>query len=207
MLGAPEILFSPAAMLAGLMEQARIGESRWNGQSDAPVWQLYLETLVQGLGWPALGVAIAGGVALAIRRPLVLVATVAVPIVCLAVMLRQELFFARFALPLLPPLAMLAGVGTIALARFGVLQSGTKPVWVAILAALVLVVQLLPEIAQDGPPRSAGDDDRYARPGATVAPTAPGWRARRHRGVRSADCLGGQRGAAWLSAATHLEFR
>ncbi|MCC7368568.1 MAG: glycosyltransferase family 39 protein [Chloroflexi bacterium] len=143
-LGAPEILLSPTAVATGVAEQARLGAVRWNGQSDLPVWQLYAETLVQGLGWPALAVAVAGCVALGLRRPLLLAATLSVPLGCLAVMLRQELFFARFALPLLPSLAILAGIGTVGLVRFGVAHSGQRPLLVGGLALMTLAVQLGP---------------------------------------------------------------
>jgi hypothetical protein len=146
-LGAPEFVGSPAAVVAGVVEQSRLGAIRWNGQSDAPIWLLYIETLIQGLGWPALMVGLIGIVGLALRRPFVAVAGVIVPLGCLAVMLRQELFFARFALPLLSSLAILAGIGTVALARLGVVRSAAQPAWVAALTLAVLAVQLLPEVA------------------------------------------------------------
>jgi hypothetical protein len=146
LLGAPEIIRSPLAMLDGIADQARLGAVRWNGQSDAPVWRLYLETLVHGLGWPALLVVGAGAVALALRARLVLLATAIVPIGCLAVMLRQELFFARFALPLLPSLAVLAGIGTVMLARWAARPVGARPAVLAALALAVLAGQLMPEI-------------------------------------------------------------
>ena len=66
-LGAPELVLRPDAVVAGIVEQARLGGIRWNGQSDAPVWQLYAETLVQGLGWPALLAAAIGAAALGRR--------------------------------------------------------------------------------------------------------------------------------------------
>jgi hypothetical protein len=152
-LGAPEILLSPDAVLAGVAEQARLGGIRWNGQSDAPIWHLYLDTLVQGLGWPALVMAAVGCVALGRRSKEVLAAEVAVLALCLGVMLRQELFFARFALPLLPSLALLAGAGVIGLvrltvpaSRLAVPASRLQPSLVGGLAAAVLAVVLLPEI-------------------------------------------------------------
>jgi len=145
-LGAPEIVLSPSAVVAGLMEQARLGGTRWNGQSEAPVWQLYGQTLVQGFGWPALVAAGFGALALARRDRLALAAQLAVPAACLAIMLHQELFFARFALPLLPSLAMLAGVGVAVLARLGVRGSRERSIRVAALAVVILGVVLLPGI-------------------------------------------------------------
>ena len=145
LVGAPEILLSPDAVAAGIVEQARLGGIRWNGQSDAPVWQLYAETLVQGLGWPALAMAAVGGVAVARRGWRPLLAELAVPVVCLAVMLRQELFFARFALPLLPSLALLAGLGVAAVVKLALRGSGVRTSHVAGLATVVLAAVLLPE--------------------------------------------------------------
>jgi hypothetical protein len=145
-LGAPEIVLSPSAIVTGVVEQARIGGTRWNGQSDAPIWQLYAETLVQGLGWPALVFALAGAAALWRRSRVALVAELAVPLICLAVMLRQELFFARFALPLLPSLAMLAGVGVVALAGLTVRGHRARPASLAILTSLVLLAVMSTEI-------------------------------------------------------------
>jgi hypothetical protein len=147
--GAPELLLRPQDVVAGIAEQARIGASRWNGQSDAPIWQLYAETLVQGLGWPAVLAAGIGTVVLGWRQWGVLVAVLTVPLVCLSVMLRQELFFARFALPLLSPLAMLAGLGVVALTRLGISSrrprtARVRTMELAAIAAILGVI-LLPE--------------------------------------------------------------
>jgi hypothetical protein len=147
-LGAPEIIVVPDAVVAGLAEQARIGGVRWNGQSDAPIWQLYVETLGHGLGWPALAMALIGCVAIGGRNRWALVAEAIVPVVCLGVMLRQELFFARFALPLLPSLAILAGLGVVAVVRLALRDPRRQPrvAVLAGLAAIVIAGVLLPEM-------------------------------------------------------------
>jgi len=148
-LGGPEIVLRPGDVIAGVAEQARLGSMRWNGQSDAPVWLLYAETLVQGFGWPALLTAAVGVGVLAWRGRGALAAVLAVPLLCLAVMLRQELYFARFALPLLPSLAMLAGIGVAGLIGFGVSGAPARSIRVmAMEVAVVLAVLgvvLLPE--------------------------------------------------------------
>jgi len=148
-LGAPELVLRPGDVLSGVAEQARLGSIRWNGQSGAPVWQLYVETLAQGLGWPALLAAAVGAGMLGWRSWRVLAAVLAVPLLCLAVMLRQELFFARFALPLLPPLAMLAGIGVVGLTRLGVAGAWARSIGVraveTVVILTVLAVVLLPE--------------------------------------------------------------
>jgi 4-amino-4-deoxy-L-arabinose transferase-like glycosyltransferase len=144
--GAPEFILSPDAVLAGVAEQARLGGIRWNGQSDAPIWQLYLDTLVQGLGWPALLLAAIGCVTVGWRSREALVAELSVLALCLGVMLRQELFFARFALPLLSWLALLAGPGVMGAVRLAVHGRQVRPALMGGLAAVVLAVALLPEI-------------------------------------------------------------
>ena len=48
--GMPAVLTSPGLVLAGIAEQARLGTMRWNGQSTDPIWQLYGEALVRGVG-------------------------------------------------------------------------------------------------------------------------------------------------------------
>jgi hypothetical protein len=144
--GAPELVLRPDAVLAGVLEQARLGGIRWNGQSDAPIWQLYAETLVQGLGWPALAMAAVGSIAVTRRSWRPLLAELAVPVACLAVMLRQELFFARFALPLLSSLALLAGLGVTVTVRLALRRPRVRMALVASLATVLLAGVLLPEI-------------------------------------------------------------
>ena len=141
-IGEPEIVLRPNDVVAGIAEQARIGRDRWNGQSDAPVWQLYVETLVQGLGWPALLMAGIGAGLLGWRGRGALLAALAVPVVCLGVMLSQELFFARFALPLLPSLAMLTGVGVVGLTRLGVPSASAQSIRGRLMETIVLLAVL-----------------------------------------------------------------
>jgi len=140
--GMPDLLTAPAAVLAGAVEQARIGESRWNGQSDLPSWLLYVQTLERGIGVPALVLALLGALALVGRWPAALAVLLAAPLLYLAVMLRSELFFARFAIPLLPFLAVLAGLGVGWLARLP-----PRSVMRGALVAGVLAVALAPQVA------------------------------------------------------------
>jgi 4-amino-4-deoxy-L-arabinose transferase-like glycosyltransferase len=140
LVGMPEVVLSPVTVLAGIAEQARLGTQRWNGQSPDPIWLLYGEALVRGLGWPVLAMALAGIVALGQRDRLALAGLLSVPVAYLAIMLRQELFFARFALPLLLPLVMLAGVGTGALASVLVPSMGGRRGTALVVAGLVTVL-------------------------------------------------------------------
>ncbi len=85
------------------------------------------------------------------RDRLSALAVLAIPGVCLAIMLRQELFFARFALPLLPPLALLGGVGISGLADWAGRRPGpaVSVAMTLIVLALVLVPATLATVRHD----------------------------------------------------------
>ena len=140
-LGMPEVITAPGAVLAGIAEQARIGESRWNGQSPLPIWLLYLQALERGMGVSTVALALVGAVAIGRRRPCVLAALLAAPFLYAVVMLRNELFFARFAIPVLPFLAVLAGLGVGWLAR-----QPLRPLLRDVLVAAALGLALAPQV-------------------------------------------------------------
>ncbi|MCC6177246.1 MAG: phospholipid carrier-dependent glycosyltransferase [Chloroflexi bacterium] len=145
----PELVTAPREVLAGMVEQARIGQEPWNGQSDAPVWLLYGESLLRGIGPGALAVAALGVLALARSHQALLLAILLVPICYLAVMLGSALFFARFALPLLSPLAILVGLGIARIARFNRGGATASLVLAGGLMTLVLVPQTLAVVDHD----------------------------------------------------------
>ena len=91
-LGRPGDRAEPGPRRGWYGEQARLGGIRWNGQSDAPIWQLYVRDAGKGLGWPALVLAGRRRHLLWWRNREALVAVLAVLAACLAVMLRQQLF-------------------------------------------------------------------------------------------------------------------
>ncbi len=110
-LGTPYSLLDWTSFSAGFLRQLGFGSAPWFGQAIAPIWWMYLATLLQGFGLIPLLLALLGATSFARRdqRPLALVA--AFPVVYLLFMLHEELFFARFAIPLLPFVAILAGKG------------------------------------------------------------------------------------------------
>jgi hypothetical protein len=110
LLGMPEVVGSFSQVQEGFRDQAALGADRWNGQDDDPVLQLYGQTLLRAFGLPGVLVLLAG-LLLLWRRPRLGLVLLAGPLLYLAVMLNQALFFARFALPLVPFGCLLAAYG------------------------------------------------------------------------------------------------
>ena len=111
LLGMPEWLWASGAIVNGMAEQAALATRPLVGQPDDPVSLLYARTVVHGIGWPTVVLALIGlaWMLRADRRgALVLLGC---PALYLMVMLRNELFAGRFALPLLPFVAIFAAAG------------------------------------------------------------------------------------------------
>lgn len=107
--GTPYALLDHPHFLAGFRSQFGYGAAPWQGQEAQPSAVLFLSTLVQGFGLVPLALALLG-VALASGRsrwPLAIL--LSVPAAYLLFMSGQRLFFARFAIPLLPFVSILAG--------------------------------------------------------------------------------------------------
>jgi hypothetical protein len=132
--GTPYALITPGEFWAGFRTQMRLGGEGWEGQAADPSALLYVQALGQGVGWAMLLLALAGAVLLGRRRPRETAILVTFPVVYLAYMLRTELFFVRFALPVVPFLCLLAGCGVAILA--GALG---RPRLAAVLALAALV--------------------------------------------------------------------
>jgi hypothetical protein len=88
------------------------------GQSNTPVALLYLEALAQGFGLVPMLLAVGGLLLLIRRRPLETALLGSFCAAYLLLVLAQERFWVRFAIPLLPFLAICAGYGLYALPRF-----------------------------------------------------------------------------------------
>jgi dolichyl-phosphate-mannose-protein mannosyltransferase len=118
LLGTPYTLLDFAKFRTDFLTQLGYGNNRWLGQGDEPVPLLYLTSLLQGFGALALALALAAliwGLLVPERRAGVLLVA-AFPLAYLAFMLPKALFFPRFALPLLPFLALLAALALVELA-------------------------------------------------------------------------------------------
>jgi 4-amino-4-deoxy-L-arabinose transferase-like glycosyltransferase len=124
--------------------QARFAREGWEGQGPEPIGLLYLDALGQGLGWVGLGLAVLGLLVLARRRPGAAAVLGAYPLVYLGYMLGVRLFFARFAITVLPFLALAAAYGVFTLAGWV-----RRPTARAGLRALLLVGALAQPLWND----------------------------------------------------------
>jgi len=107
----PYFVFVPAKVFQDAYEALYLA-----GQRGFDGWQIdpdggylfYLKTLVWGLGWPLVIVVFAGLMAAAVRHNRQDVVLLSLPVLLYLVAGRQELYFARFILPIVPPLLVLA---------------------------------------------------------------------------------------------------
>lgn len=117
LVGTPYTLLAWPTFRDDFLVQQRFGRSGWEGQGPEPVALLYLDALGQGLGWATLVFSALGFLLLARRRPLALALLAGYPVAYLGFMLGVKLFFARFAVPVLPFLCLAAAYGALAVAR------------------------------------------------------------------------------------------
>lgn len=117
LLGMPEWLWATRAILGGMAEQAALANQPLVGQPDEPVPVLFARAVLHGIGWPSVALALVGLVQMLRADPLRVLILLASPGVYLVIMLRNELFAARFALPMLPFIALFAAGGVAGLAE------------------------------------------------------------------------------------------
>lgn len=115
LIGMPEIVWSFAEVRDGIVRQADIGDRRWRGQESGPVLMLYGKAVLHAFGLPAVLTAVVGLAVLLRRRSAVGLALAAGPLVYLGYMAGKVLFFARFALPLVPFGCLFAAYGLVRL--------------------------------------------------------------------------------------------
>jgi 4-amino-4-deoxy-L-arabinose transferase-like glycosyltransferase len=118
LLGTPYTLLDAGKFRTDFLTQLGYGNARWLGQSLDPVPLLYITTGLQGFGALPLVLALVGLVhGLRPGRRAATLLVLAYPLAYLAFMLPKSLFFPRLALPLLPFLALLAGLACVELTR------------------------------------------------------------------------------------------
>jgi hypothetical protein len=139
--GTPYTILDFPTWLADFRTQASFVDEGWEGQAALPAGVPYLLALGAGVGWVMVGLALVGALILARRRPAVAAVLVAFPVAYLLFMLRTELFFVRFALPVVPFLCLLAAVAVVSLAE----QAARRR---RVLGALVTVVLIVAALAQ-----------------------------------------------------------
>lgn len=119
------------------LTQQRFAREGWEGQGSEPVWLLYLTTLGQGLGWVTFILAAVGFGLLVRRRSPAALLLGSFPLAYLVFILNVKLFFARFAIPLLPFLCLAAGYALMQAPRLRVSR-------VSVIAALLAVAAYQP---------------------------------------------------------------
>ncbi len=102
--------------VAGASFQLALGAEPAPGQFQMPTMVVALAVLAQGLGLLPMIVAIVGSITLIRRNPFLFAMLVSVPVAFFFSFGSQRYFFARFLLPVLPFLSLLAGYGVVALA-------------------------------------------------------------------------------------------
>lgn len=117
LLGTPYALLDFPAFASDFRDQLSYGSEPWFGQQAEPSAQIFLTVLAWGLGLLPLLLAFWGGLSMGRREKGRLLLLLAVPASYFLFMSTQKLFFARFALPALPFLALLAGQGLDAIGR------------------------------------------------------------------------------------------
>lgn len=138
--GTPFTVLAWPAFRDDFRVQQRFAREGWEGQGPEPVGQLFANTLAQGLGVVCLLLALVGFILLVKRRPLAAALIGAYPVSYLGLMLGVKLFFARFAVPVLPFFCLAAAWGILALA--GAVRSPAQRA--ALLAVLVLAASAQP---------------------------------------------------------------
>lgn len=139
--GTPYTVLDFPKWLADFRTQASFVDESWEGQATLPLGVPYLLALGAGLGWPMLGLAVAGLVVLARLRPALGLVLAAFPVAYLLFMLRSELFFVRFALPVVPFLCLFAAVAVVAAAERAARRSRPLGAAVAVLLCGIALVQ------------------------------------------------------------------
>ncbi|HYN87659.1 MAG TPA: glycosyltransferase family 39 protein, partial [Ardenticatenaceae bacterium] len=136
----PPLLLEPGRVAGDIYTHLYLsGRNGYDGMDPAGGYVYYLKVLVVGLGWPLLLAAGAGLVHSAVRRDQRLLVIAALPVALYAFMGQQRMYFARFILPALPPLLVLAAtVSDAGVARL--LQRVNRP---GLAAAVVAITGVL----------------------------------------------------------------
>jgi hypothetical protein len=139
--GTPFTILDFPKWLADFRTQASFTADGWEGQMRLPPGLAYLFALGAGLGWIMLGLSVMGLVALARRNLAVATVIAAYPVAYLLFMLRSQLFFVRFALPVVPFLCLLAAVAVVSMASWA---GRWRPLLVPVVGIVLAVVALVP---------------------------------------------------------------
>jgi Dolichyl-phosphate-mannose-protein mannosyltransferase len=139
----PSLVIEPGRVLSDMYAHLYLPASAgYDGIDPSGGYIFYARTLAIGLGWPLLLMAIAGVCWSVVRRRTSSLVVATLPLAMLIVLGSQKLYFARFVLPALPALIVLASVALDALLTW-------RPVLGVLAAALVALPTLVDSVRFD----------------------------------------------------------
>lgn len=135
----PSLLLEPGRVVHDVYFRLIVpGQSGYGGLSPARGYGYYVAVLRWGIGWPIL-LASAGGLACALyQRDRALLVLASLPLVLYGVMGFERMYFARFILPAVPPLLILAAAAVHSFARWA--QARARVPQNAVLAAASFIL-------------------------------------------------------------------
>jgi hypothetical protein len=132
----PSLLTEPNRVVSDVYEHLYLSaQGGYDGIDPSGGYLFYARTLGIGLGWPLVGMALAGIGLSIVRRCSSSLVVATLPVAMLLVLGSQKLYFARFALPALPALIVEASLALDALIA-----------WRTLVGALAVVVVGLPTL-------------------------------------------------------------
>ena len=149
--------------------QFGFGSLVWHGQENQPTALSYLYGLTRGIGLLPLLLACLGAVLAACHQRRSLAILASIPVAYLLFMSTQRLFFIRFAIPLLPFVAVLAGYGIDSLSGY-VRRPPSPSVAAVVLLALAIAEPLILSLQHND---LVGRDDTRAIAAAWIEDNLP----------------------------------
>jgi len=144
--GTPYTLLDSPKFLADFRTQMSFVDEGWEGQAAIAPGVAYLFALGWGTGWVMLGLSLVGLVLLARQAPAMALVLASLPLSYLLFMLGNNLFFVRFALPVVPFLCLFAAYAVVALAQMVGRSSGQPGVAGLVGAGLAIAALVQPTI-------------------------------------------------------------
>jgi hypothetical protein len=149
--GTPYALLTPRAFLGGVLDEVReVHSVQFGNEAEAGGYLFHLlHSLPEAMGWPLAALALAGTLVVLVRRDARGAILLAFPLPYFVVIGTWSARFERYAIPLLPFLALFAAVALVAgarrLARRGALGRGP---WPAVALATAVALLVAPELGR-----------------------------------------------------------
>lgn len=136
--GTPYSVLDFPSFVAGFRTQLGYGARPWDGQEAGIPLLMYLSTLLHGYGLAPLALSAVGVLLAARRHPARTALVLVIPVTYLLFMSTQQLFFVRFAITVLPFIAIPAGYAIDRISR-----RAASPRWAAAAACATLALAVV----------------------------------------------------------------